>query len=157
MQKIRYVPPVEVVTHRLKTTILKQTSGWGMSPMGMCVVRSLLICPCETGSSLWTLEHTQSQSSFSHPSFVLVSGFCCFLFCLFNFHVPLSFSIQMLKIIFIFFGTLPITDLRSGSSDITPSSSLPEYQRVSSVFIPVCHATWFLKVDNKLSLVTTVP
>lgn len=23
MQKIRYVPPVEVVTHRLKTTILK--------------------------------------------------------------------------------------------------------------------------------------
>ena len=38
MQKIRYVPPVEVVTHRLKTTVLNQTSGRGMSPMEMCVV-----------------------------------------------------------------------------------------------------------------------
>lgn len=93
---------------------------------------------------------------FLTPSFVLVPGFCCFLFCLFNFYVPLSFSIQMLKIIFIFFGTLPITYLRSGSSDITPRSGLPEYQKVSSVFIPVCHAMWFLKVDNKLSLVTKV-
>lgn len=136
----------------LEITVLNSGDWWRhvthdniCSACWYVLVKQVLLCESLSTRNLSPL--------FLTPSFICISlWFLLFSVCLFNFYVLLSFSIQMLKIVFIFFGILPITYLRSGSCDFTQEvvyRNTKRFPQYSYQFIMQC-GSWKLAVNYHL-------